>query len=412
MKFVAGQQKLMPELLAMVAQTVNAYTRLIPGFWAPTDATWGVENRTTALRVIPGSSRVSFVQREGEGAYSIVALDPASKRTEVLVKTVEGSSDRDYAWMPDGQTLLMSAGTKVFAWSRGGRGWREVLDVAPHGLGAVHGERLHVLVARALSLHRGVGVADDGDDGALVLADEPGDLLEGRGDARVVEGIGDGLPQLVVLRLADREIDRLLTRRDAGEQLGRAREGRHFDLNITATFGVPITLVEYSDFTCGFCLKFFRETWPRIQAKYVETGKVRFLYRDYPRADRGPGLDAALAARCAGDQGQYWPMHDRLFSAGGRLDAAALHGHAKAIGLDPSRFSRCLQDARHTKSIFQDREQGVSLGFRGTPGFLLLRTDGGPKDPALVIPGAFPFDIFEEQIERMLTNASGSRGKG
>ena len=174
----------------------------------------------------------------------------------------------------------------------------------------------------------------------------------------------------------------------------------------------PITLVEYSDFTCGFCLKFFRETWPRIQAKYVETGKVRFLYRDYPRADRGPGLDAALAARCAGDQGQYWPMHDRLFSAGGRLDAAALHGHAKAIGLDPSRFSRCLQDARHTKSIFQDREQGVSLGFRGTPGFLLLRTDGGPKDPALVIPGAFPFDIFEEQIERMLTNASGSRGKG
>lgn len=67
--FVAGQQKLMPELLAMVAQTVNAYTRLIPGFWAPTDATWGVENRTTALRVIPGSAKSQRVE------YRIAAAD-------------------------------------------------------------------------------------------------------------------------------------------------------------------------------------------------------------------------------------------------------------------------------------------------------------------------------------------------
>ena len=66
---VAGQQKLMPELLAMVAQTVNAYTRLIPGFWAPTDATWGVENRTTALRVIPGSPKSQRVE------YRIAAAD-------------------------------------------------------------------------------------------------------------------------------------------------------------------------------------------------------------------------------------------------------------------------------------------------------------------------------------------------
>jgi Tol biopolymer transport system component len=89
------------------------------------------------LRVIPGSSRVSFVQREGENAYSIMALDPATGRAESLTGTVEGSSDRDYAWMPGGETLLMSAGTKVFAWTRGEQGWREVLDVGPHGLGAV-----------------------------------------------------------------------------------------------------------------------------------------------------------------------------------------------------------------------------------------------------------------------------------
>jgi len=60
--FIGGQQALLPELLAMVAQTVNAYTRLIPGFWAPTDATWGVENRTTALRAIPGSAKSQRVE--------------------------------------------------------------------------------------------------------------------------------------------------------------------------------------------------------------------------------------------------------------------------------------------------------------------------------------------------------------
>ncbi len=60
--FIAGQQKLMPELLAMMAQTVNAYSRLVPGFWAPTDATWGCENRTTALRVIPGSDKSQRVE--------------------------------------------------------------------------------------------------------------------------------------------------------------------------------------------------------------------------------------------------------------------------------------------------------------------------------------------------------------
>src|SRR5919205_705709 len=67
--FVAGQQKLMPELLAMVAPTINAYTRLIPGFWAPTHATWGVENRTCALRVIPGSPKSQRVE------YRIAAAD-------------------------------------------------------------------------------------------------------------------------------------------------------------------------------------------------------------------------------------------------------------------------------------------------------------------------------------------------
>jgi protein-disulfide isomerase len=166
----------------------------------------------------------------------------------------------------------------------------------------------------------------------------------------------------------------------------------------------PVTLIEYSDFTCGYCKKFFFETWPQIHTKYVETGKLRFLYRDYPRASQGPGFDAAVAARCAGDQGRYWPMHDRLF--GGRLDQAEFQRHAKTIGLDLVVFTKCLREAPHTDDIFRDKDEGIDLGFRGTPGFLVLRTEGTAKEPAVAIPGAFPFEVFDEQIDRLLKLAA------
>jgi protein-disulfide isomerase len=181
------------------------------------------------------------------------------------------------------------------------------------------------------------------------------------------------------------------------------REGR-----IRGQANAPVTLIEYSDFTCGYCLKFFKETWPRIQARYVDTGKVKFLYRDYPRADQGPGLEAAMAARCAGDQGKYWAMHDRLFAEGARLSKAVYLGHAAAIGLDQAAFQECVKDGRHTQSIFEDRQEAYRWGFHGTPGFILFRTQAGPteKEPAVAIPGAFPFEMFAEEIDRLLASAA------
>jgi protein-disulfide isomerase len=172
------------------------------------------------------------------------------------------------------------------------------------------------------------------------------------------------------------------------------------DVRLRGNPGAPITLIEYSDFTCGYCQKFFRETWPRLQAKYVETGKVRFLYRDFPRASQGPALNAAGAARCAGDQGKYWPMHDRLY--GGRLDLPEFQRHARALGLNLPVFIKCVNDGRYTDAIFKDKEEGTSLGFRGTPGFVLMLTHGSTHKSPLMIPGAFPFDVFEEEIDRLL----------
>jgi protein-disulfide isomerase len=172
------------------------------------------------------------------------------------------------------------------------------------------------------------------------------------------------------------------------------------DVRLRGNPAAPLTLIEYSDFTCGYCQKFFSETWPKIQSKYVETGKLRFLYRDFPRASQGPGVNAATAARCAGDQGKYWPMHDRLY--GGRLDLSDFQRHATALGLNLSEFTKCYQEGRYADAIFKDKDEGTYLGFRGTPGFVLMVTRRMSNESPLLIPGAFPFEVFEEEIERLL----------
>lgn len=176
------------------------------------------------------------------------------------------------------------------------------------------------------------------------------------------------------------------------------------DVRIRGQANAPVTLIEYSDFTCGYCVKFFKQTWPRIQTRYVDTGKVRFIYRDFPRGDQGSGVDAAMAARCSGAQGQYWAMHDRLFAEEGQLGKPVYLRHAAALSLDQPAFERCVNEGRYTKAIFEDRQEANQWGFHGTPGFILVRTASEPtnKEPAVAIPGAFPFEMFAEEIDRLL----------
>lgn len=168
----------------------------------------------------------------------------------------------------------------------------------------------------------------------------------------------------------------------------------------------PVTLLEYSDFTCGFCKKFFLETWPKLLARYVESGHVRFVYRDFPRSPNGPALKAAQAARCAGDQQAYWKMHDRLFGSELRFDRTTLQDHARALGLDLQQFAACLDSDKHIVAIYRDRLEGGNLGIRGTPAFLLFLTSDPGASSIVHIPGALPFDVFQQEIDKLLSVAS------
>lgn len=173
----------------------------------------------------------------------------------------------------------------------------------------------------------------------------------------------------------------------------------------TPTLGdpkAPILIVEFSDFTCGYCGKFYRETLPQLKTQYVASGKVRFAYRDYPRDEEGWGLVAAHAARCAGEQGRYWNMHDRLFDEAKRLGTAVVMRAAQELRLKTDRFSACMDSQKHISAILADRAVATKIGFRGTPGFLIARSDGRRFFDAFTIPGAVPFTIFRNEIEQLL----------
>jgi len=173
----------------------------------------------------------------------------------------------------------------------------------------------------------------------------------------------------------------------------------------TPTLGNPnasVLIIEFSDFTCGYCGRFYRETLPELKAEYLVPGKVRFAYRDYPRDPEGWGLVAAHAARCAGEQGQFWAMHDRLFDQHARLGTGIIMQLAKDLKLNVKAFATCMDLQKHVQAIMADRDLATSLGFHGTPGFLVVRTDGHRFSDTFTIPGAVPFTTFQKEIERLL----------
>src|SRR5690606_8026753 len=158
----------------------------------------------------------------------------------------------------------------------------------------------------------------------------------------------------------------------------------------------PVVLVEFTDYQCPFCSRHFLETYPQIKADYVDSGKVRYVFLDFPLTSIHPqAQQAAEAALCAGDQGAYVEMHDMLFARqgewNGRSDAADLFtNYATDLGLDAAGFAECLDSRTHESAVLADLEQGIRLGVDGTPAFFL---NGN------FLSGAQPYEVFRDTIE-------------
>ena len=169
--------------------------------------------------------------------------------------------------------------------------------------------------------------------------------------------------------------------------------------------GAALTLVEFSDYQCPFCARHSQSTLPQVDREYVQTGKIRYVFRDFPIERIHPhAFKASEAANCAGEQGKYWEMHDRLFANRKALGSDQLPGYAEAIGLDMSRFRECLDSGRQAEEIRQDLADGQKAGVRGTPTFFLgvANEDGSTIKATRRIRGAVTFGEFKKAIDSML----------
>jgi len=164
--------------------------------------------------------------------------------------------------------------------------------------------------------------------------------------------------------------------------------------------GATLALVEFSDFQCPYCGAYTRDTYPHIQRDYVRRGLVNYVFRHFPLDTIHPfAVKAAEAAECAGEQGKFWEMHDRLFAYQDRLNDAAVQQYAADTGLDVRRFVSCLK-GRVTQRIKEDKAEGLRLGVVSTPTFFLgvVDSDGTIKIRRKVT-GAQPYDFFAMTID-------------
>ncbi|HET9838069.1 MAG TPA: DsbA family protein [Candidatus Angelobacter sp.] len=163
----------------------------------------------------------------------------------------------------------------------------------------------------------------------------------------------------------------------------------------------PVTMVEFSDYQCSHCAKFHGETFPSIKAKYIDTGKVRFVSRDLPLPFHPWAMIAAEASRCAGDQQKYWEMRDALMRRSEELSPAVIEQVAQAIPLDMGLYHACTESRKYYSAIRQDEEAAMTAQIPATPGFVIGKNVDGVTEGKRVM-GALPLEQFEKLIEEAL----------
>lgn len=168
----------------------------------------------------------------------------------------------------------------------------------------------------------------------------------------------------------------------------------------------PVTIIEFSDYQCPFCERFFDETLPQLKQQYE--GQVKFVYRDFPLRSIHPWAQkAAEAAECADDQGKFWPYHDLIFQNQDALNSTlqsqgltgvqdSLKTFAADLSLDTATFDDCLDSGKYTSEVDKDLQDGQAAGVTGTPGFFIN---------GVSIRGAQPFGVFQQVIDAALTEA-------
>lgn len=168
----------------------------------------------------------------------------------------------------------------------------------------------------------------------------------------------------------------------------------------------PITLVEISDLQCPFCREHAATVLKQLRERWIDTGKLRYLAMDFPLDFHAQAMPAARAARCAGEEGQFWPMRLALLQKADQLSGATIAEAATTLGLNAGLFSACLASSKYDDAIKHDIDSARRIGVSGTPSFVVGRSTGRSEFEGVLVVGLVPTAIFEKVFDDLLDDGS------
>jgi protein-disulfide isomerase len=163
----------------------------------------------------------------------------------------------------------------------------------------------------------------------------------------------------------------------------------------------PVTIVEFTDLQCPFCNRFAVTTFDQLRKDYIDTGKVRFISRDYPLDFHPQAFPAARASRCAGDQGKFWELRETLVKNASQLSAGFIAAQAAALKLDMKQFDACATGTEYDSAIRKDMTEGNGFTVTGTPTFFVGKTTAQGIEGVRIV-GAQPYAVFQQRFDALL----------
>ncbi len=164
----------------------------------------------------------------------------------------------------------------------------------------------------------------------------------------------------------------------------------------------PVTIVEYSDFECPFCGRFYRNTLKELESRYIESGQVKLVYKNFPlQSMHDRAMPAAIAGECVFRQGNdlFWNFHDLVFENQNNLTDAALKGYARQAGADMDSFTSCYENENTKSEVEQDLKEGSQSGITGTPGFVVGNSNRQPFRGEVLV-GSQPVSRFQQLVNK------------
>lgn len=189
-----------------------------------------------------------------------------------------------------------------------------------------------------------------------------------------------------------------------------ARPETNFEEAVIEIKGAPfkgngdarIVMILLADYRCLWCGRYIRDTFPQVEKEYLKTGKIKYVFFDFPL--NTTTFKVAEAANCAREQDKFWEMHDRLFANPNALDPNDLAGHAAAIGLDVPVFRQCLETGRYSARVGEELGIGRNLGVNGTPTFLFGFAEPGSKVRVVKMLKGGRYDALKDALDSLLSS--------